>query len=163
MSLATILPMAVKVLTGKTARDPPTIPGPSGAGSSQEEHPEEIPETMSRLSLTLARQGSVRVRDFLRSIRSRPRVISGAVIYFNLESLRALPEILPCLSNRTPKGVCLFTRSDEQEVQVPSTSAPKQEGGHPITRSDKHELRRAPVSRDLDPQTPEELSYVPFS
>ncbi|PKX91481.1 uncharacterized protein P174DRAFT_422642 [Aspergillus novofumigatus IBT 16806] len=119
----------------KQPETPPTIPGPSGAGSSQEELPEEIPESMSRLSLTIARQGSVRVRNFLRD---------------------------PSLHFESDPERRLFTRSDEQEVQVPSTSAPKEEGGHPITRSDEHELRRAPVSRDLDPQTPESLSYVPF-
>ncbi|RLL95888.1 hypothetical protein CFD26_104679 [Aspergillus turcosus] len=38
---------------------PPSIPGPSGVRSSQEELPEEIPENMSRLSLTMVRQKAV--------------------------------------------------------------------------------------------------------
>ncbi|GFG18790.1 hypothetical protein IFM5058_09367 [Aspergillus udagawae] len=140
---------------------PPTIPGPSAAGSSQEEFPEEIPQTMSRLSLTIARQGSVRVKNFLRSIRSRPRVISGGRDIFQPGKPESPPRD-PSMPFESDPERRLFTRSDELEVQVPSTSAPKQEGGHLITRSDEHELHRAPVSRDLDPQTPEQLSYVPF-
>lgn len=162
MSLATILPMAVKMLTRKKPETSPSTPGPGGRGSSQEELPEEIPQTMSRISLTMAKQGSVlRVRKFPRSIRSRPRVISGGRDIFQPGRHESPPRILSLAFESDPERR-LFTRSDEQEVKVPGTSAPKQEGGHPITRSDEHELRRGPVSKSLDPQTPEELNYIPF-
>lgn len=160
MSLATILPMAVKMLTRKQPETSPSTPGPGGLGSSQEELPEETPETMSRLSLTMAKQGSVRVRNFLRSIRSRPRVISGGRDIYQPGRPESPPRI-PSLPFESDPERRLFTRS-EQEVKVAGTSALKQEGRHPITRSDEHELRRGPVSKSLDPQTPEELNYIPF-
>ncbi|KAF7121624.1 hypothetical protein CNMCM5793_009095 [Aspergillus hiratsukae] len=147
------------MFTKKQPETPPSTPGPSGVGASQEQLPEGTPENMSRLSLTMARQGSVRVRNFLRSIRSRSRVISGGRNIFERPRREDPPTITSLLSESDPERR-LFTRSDEQEV--PSTSAPKQEGGHPITRSDEHELQRGPVSRNLNPQTPEEPSYIEF-
>ncbi|RHZ47884.1 uncharacterized protein CDV56_103828 [Aspergillus thermomutatus] len=115
------------------------------------ELPEETPEIMTRLNLRVAKQGSVRVRNFLRSIRRRPRVISGGRDVFEPGRPESPPRI-PSFAFESDLERRLFTPSDEHEA--PSTSAPKQERGRPVTRPDEHELRRGPVSRDLDPQTP---------
>lgn len=116
--LATVLLMAVKMLTKKQPETPPSIQGPSGVGASQEQLSEGTPDNRSRLSLTIGRQGSVRMRNFLSSIRNRPRVVSGGRDIFERQRPEDLPEFPPCVLNQIPKGVCSLGRTS-RKYQAP--------------------------------------------